>query len=67
MLFFFEKRKNTEDKFLNDFFKNLTKEDINNVYTAFLKLSNTIIELDNTSKTGFPYGSLNYLTDLDKN
>ena len=64
---FFKKRENTEDRFLEDFFKNLTKTDINNVYSAFLKLSDTIAELDKTSKIGFSYGNLNYLTDCEHN
>ena len=62
---FFERRKNAEDKFLEDFFKKLTETDINNVYSAFLKLSETIANLDETSKAGFSYGNLDYLTDCD--
>ena len=64
---FFNKREIRENQFLNDFFKDLTEEDINNVHAAFLKLYKNIIEMDAISKTGFSYGNLNYLTDCEDN
>lgn len=64
---FFSKRNNGEEKFLNDFFKGLTKQDINNVYKSFLKLYDNINQLDKISKIGFPYGNLDYLNECDNN
>lgn len=49
---FFQKRKKAEDAFIDDLFKDLTQEDINNLNMCFSKLLNSIIEIDKKSKIG---------------
>ena len=60
---FFEKRKNAEDAFIDNLFKDLTKTDVFNLYSCFSKLLNTITEMDQKSKVGFNYGKLENLLD----
>lgn len=62
---FFKKRENTENSFIDNLFKDLTKSDINNLYTTFSKLFRTIEEMDEQSKAGFNYGRLENLLDTD--
>lgn len=60
---FFEKRKKSEDAFIDDLFKDLAKTDINNLHMCFSKLLNTIVEMDEKSKAGFNYGKPENLLD----
>ena len=62
---FFERRKKTEDIFIEDLFKDLTKTDINNLYNCFSKFLNTVTEMDQKSKVGFNYGKLENLLDSE--
>lgn len=55
---FFERRKKTEDAFIQDLFKDLTKSDINSLYNCFSKFLNTVTEMDQKSRVGFNYGKL---------
>lgn len=60
---FFEKRKNAENAFIDDLFKDLTKTDISNLYSCFSTLLNTITKMDEKSKVGFNYGKLENLLE----
>lgn len=60
---FFKKRENSENAFIAELFKDLSKSDVNNLYIAFSKLLVTITKMDKISKSGFNYGTFENMLD----